>query len=372
MGIYNHRLKALVRTTICALLPTILICFVVLEIGLRATGRTPSNSTDGFYVQHKQSYRMKKNFTKLIHYPSYTCTIYTNSFGFRDKAIGSRKIGLAPYIVFLGESLTFGNGVDYDQSFVGVFDQLANKHGFEALNLAVGGHGFYEQEEFLQDFLAAVHQMPAKVIICYSPPFLRKIVYAYPDLVVKGGYVFPKEGWIFPYLRIFLGDASAVYCFFRDSFRRIQSRFPSVSSEQMSQILANYSIDNIIRQPSSVEQIEEKLKKLDMFIIDSGAVPIYVYLPLSTDFDAEKFLELSDKPKEMYDFLLYYGLLEEHCKKAQVQLINLFPVLKENYEKGEKLSFMADGHYNISASRIIGETIFQSVFNSGKPSNSHK
>jgi hypothetical protein len=310
---------------------------------------------------------MKKDFSKLVHYPSYTCTIYTNSFGFRDRATGPRKIGPLPYSVFLGESLTFGNGVDYGQSFVGIFDQLANKYGFEALNLAVGGHGFYEQEELLQDFLASVSQRPAKVIICFSPPFLRRIVYAYPDLVVKNGYAFPKEGWILPYIRIFLGDASATYCFFRDSFRKIQSRFTSMSSEQMLQILANYSIDSRWNQPSTTEQIEEKLKRLDRSIINSGAVPIYIYLPLSTDFDADKFLRLSGKSPDMYNFLLYYGLLEEHCKKAKVQLTNLFPILKELYDRGEKLSFMADGHYNIMANKIIGETIFQSVFNNEKP-----
>jgi hypothetical protein len=363
MGIYKDKFRSHVRTGVCVILPTIVICLVILEIGLRAIGRMPSNSTDGFYVQHKQSYRMKKDFSKLVNYPSYTCTIYTNSLGYRDRATGPRKIGPTPYFAFLGESLTFGNGVDYDQSFVGVFDELAHKQGFEALNLAIGGHGFYEQEELLQDLLVSAPQRPAQVVICFSPPFIRRIVNPYPDLVVKNGYVFPEEGWILPYVRIFLGDASGVYCFFRDRFRKIQSRFMSVDSGGMEDILENYVKDNAIEQPSRVQKIEEELRKLDLLITRAGAVPVYVYLPLSTDFDAEKFLKSSGKSPEMYDFLLYYALLEKHCQKEQIPLVNLWPVLKAHYEKGEKLNFMADGHYNVLANKTIAETIYESVFN---------
>jgi hypothetical protein len=277
-----------------------------------------------------------------------------------------------PYVVFLGESLTFGNGVDYDQSLVGVFDQLAKEHGFEAVNIAVGGHGFSEQKELLQDFLASVPQMPAKVIMCFSPPFLRKVVHSLPDLVVKNGYVFEKGGWILPYFRISLGNASSAYCFFRDNFRRIQSRFLSINSEQMLEILENYSISNSIKQPSTIKQVEERLKEFDTFIINSGAIPIYVYLPLSNDFDLNEYLKLTGKPPEMYDFLLYCGLLEEYCKKAQIQFVDLSPILKKNHDEGKKLSFMADGHYNVMANKIIGETIYQSVFSNEKPPYSNK
>jgi len=372
VGTSEGRFKILIRTCVSAIMPTVLICFAFLEIGLRATGRAPSNTTDGFYVQYNKSYRMKKNFSKRVHTPSYTCTIYTNSLGFRVRIRGEKIIGRTPYFVFLGESLTFGNGVDYDQSFVGVFDQLVKEHGFEAVNLAVGGHGFNEQEEIFKDFLAAVPQMPAHVIICFSPPFVRRIVNYYPDLVVKGGYAFTQQGWILPYLRVLLGDSSAVYCFFRDNIRKIQSRSSSVDSDQMLQILANYSKDNKIKQPSNINKIEERLKALDTLIIKAGATPIYVYLPPSTDFDANEFLISSGKPKEKYDLMLYCNLLAEHCKKSEIKLINLFPILQEHYDQGEKLNFMMDGHYNPMANKVIGETIFRSVFNNGNPSYSAK
>jgi hypothetical protein len=362
MSISKGKFRKFIRTNIGVLLPTILVCLVILEIGLRATGRKPSNVTDGFFVQHGQSYRMKTNFSKSIHTPSYSCKVFTNSFGLRDRVSGPRKIGPTPYIIFMGESLTFGNGVDYEQSFVGIFEQLAKEHGFEAVNLAVGGHGFSDQEELLRDFLASVPQMPTKVIVCFSPPLLRKVLEWSPNYIVKNGYVFEKDGWLIPYFRILLGNEFSAYCFFRDNIRRIQSRFSNVNSERMLEILDNYSINNIMKQPSSLKQIEERLKAFDTYIINSGATPIYVYLPLSNDFDLNEYRKSSGKPPEMYDFHLYDGLLEDHCGEAQIQLVDLFPILSTYYEKGEKLNFMADGHYNVIANKIIGETIYQSLF----------
>lgn len=53
-------------------LTTIFVCIILLEIGLRVIGQTPSNTADGFFVQFGDSYRLKKNITKVTKRPSYS------------------------------------------------------------------------------------------------------------------------------------------------------------------------------------------------------------------------------------------------------------------------------------------------------------
>ena len=71
---------------------TIFLCVTVLEIGLRIIGKSPSNTISGIAEQNGNSYRLIKNAKKDINWPAYSYTVYTNSFGFRDKSIGERDI----------------------------------------------------------------------------------------------------------------------------------------------------------------------------------------------------------------------------------------------------------------------------------------
>ena len=47
-----------------AIVWTILVCLVGLEIGLRAIGRSPTNMAEGIADQYGDSFRLKKNITK--------------------------------------------------------------------------------------------------------------------------------------------------------------------------------------------------------------------------------------------------------------------------------------------------------------------
>ena len=101
---------------------------------------------DGIYEQAGDSFRLKKNVSKVIRYPAFTYTIYTNELGFRDSSTGPRELRERPFDVFLGASDVFGNGVEYAESFVGIVAAAAATKGREVLNLATGGHYFLEQE----------------------------------------------------------------------------------------------------------------------------------------------------------------------------------------------------------------------------------
>lgn len=175
----------ILRITFLAVFPTVLICLAVLEIGLRVIGRVPSNISDGIFEQYKNSYRLKKNITKVSRTPVYSCIIHINELGFRDEASGPRTVGPKLYDLFLGESLTFGNGLDYDQTFVGLYSQSMKKRGTDVVNLAIGGHRLLDQEDVFRDFSRTARQMPSRVIICFSPPLIDGFDRPFTNIVIK-------------------------------------------------------------------------------------------------------------------------------------------------------------------------------------------
>jgi len=350
------------RIKIFMALSTIVACIFIAEFALRATGRLPSNTTEGFFDQYGKSYRLKKNLTKIVNIPSYSYTLYTNSYGFRDEKPGPRKIGPDPYVVFLGDSMTFANGVDYRQSFVGVFGRLAANNNIETINMAVGGHHLLEQQDLFRDFMSEIASYPAKVILCFSSISIDGFDKSYSDILVKKGYLFEQSGWRLAYLRVLLGDSSAFYCFLRDNIRRIQAAHSNNKLLFAQAHLRFYRKGHRLTMPENVAKFEAILKEFDDFIRSLGAVPVYVYLPASPDLKLNDFLSQTGESPDSYDFLLPYRLLETHCRESRIQLINLLPVLKEKYDAGEQLNFMLDAHYNPQANELIGAALYKAVF----------
>jgi hypothetical protein len=345
------------RNKVIWILFTLLICTILLEIGLRAKGFSPSNITDGFFERHGKSYCLKKNFTKIVNIPSYSCIIHTNSYGFRDKTNESREVGSRPYFVFLGESLTFGNGVDYQQSFVGLCGEFLEKYGFDTFNLAVGGHLFREQEDLFREFANSIPKKPSCVIICFSPGFIWGFDSEYSDIIIKDGYLFDRKNWVIPYLRVLFGNMSSAYCYFRDNIRKLQGELSHNNARIALQILDSYSKKIPLSDPLVAAKLEARLDRFDALVRSQGASLIYVYLPTSTDFSLEALLSTAGADQDNYDFFFYYNLLRHHCHDHQLPLVDLYPSLKALYDKGEKLSFLQDAHYNVKANHVIGETI---------------
>ncbi|MEN6312396.1 MAG: SGNH/GDSL hydrolase family protein, partial [Acidobacteriota bacterium] len=249
-------LKRISRTGFLVVLPIILLCLAAMEIGLRGVGRLPSNTTDGIFAPHGNSYRLKKNISKLAKTPVYSCMIYPNEFGFRDRKPGPRSIGSRPYDLFVGESLTFGTGLDYDQTFAGAYARLADERGRDVANLAIGGHYFRDQEEFLHDIMSSVPAKPSRVIICFSPLFVAGFEDGYTDIIIKDGYILEKRHWLVPYVRLTLGNTSAAYCFFRDNIRRIQARVSNYQAKYTRMQLDFFSRDNRLTKPEVIDRLE--------------------------------------------------------------------------------------------------------------------
>jgi hypothetical protein len=356
-------IRKLLRATFLVVLPTLVACLVLLEIGLRLQGRLPSNVTDGIFQAHGDAYRLKPNQSKLSRTPSFTCTIHTNEFGFRDRAPGPRHFD-RPYLAWMGDSATFANGVEYEESFVGRFGLAAAARGIDVINLAVGGHHLTEQEEQLRDFLAAVPRKPDRVVVVFTPQLMALFEKRHHDLVFKSGYGFPRDAWLGPYLVVMAGNASSAYCFFRDGIRQLQGKLWRKGPETAVELLDMYARTNPTLSPEVTARLEERVSRLDEQIRAAGVTPVHVYLPTTADLRVGEFLSMTGRRAEDYDFDHYRDALRRQSARSGVQLVDLTDVLRAEHARGQPLGFSQDMHYNVAAHVPIARALVEQILGS--------
>lgn len=355
-----NRLKALARPALLLVLPTVVGCLVLLELGLRLTGRGPASVTDDIFEPWGQAYRLRPNQETVSHTPSFTCTIRTNARGFRDRASSPRPLA-RPYDVWLGDSATFANGVEYEDSFVGLVGAAAEARGREVLNLAVGGHHLLEQEQQLEEFLATAPRPPERVIFVFTPQLMALFEHRHHDLVLHGGYLFPRDHWITPYALLLLNKTFASFGFLRDGVRAVQASYFPRGPEVAAEMLAMYARSNPALSPEATRRFEERLDGLDARIRAAGASPVHVYLPTTADLRAPELLGLTGRPPADYDFGHYRDALHRQAARAGVPLLDLDAVLRLELAKGVTLGFAQDMHYNpaghLAVARVLGPAL---------------
>jgi hypothetical protein len=344
------------------LLVVILFCLSLLEIGLRIMGWMPSNMTDGIFVQHGTSYRLGKNIEKLTQWPSFSYVTYTDSFGFRDKKYAERNINEKPYFVFLGASAVFGNGVNYEDSFVGIFADSLTEHGIEVLNLAVGGHNFADQEALFIDFTKNISRKPSKVFLCLNPLFIYNFDCKHQNIIVKNGYLLNEKAWRTGYIRLILGNISSAYCFIRNNIRTLHAKRIKSYVNIDSQYLLMYSKHGKMHDSNIIKHFEGYLQRFEQYCDQIGSTPIYVYIPVIDSFSLNKNLLKLGKDPGDYDVSFYEKFLERYCKDKKITFLNPKPILKDLYDKGIPLKFIQDAHYNQFANRAVGEYISNQIF----------
>jgi hypothetical protein len=342
---------------------TILACLVMLELGLRAIGRSPTNVTQGIAEQYGDSFKLKKNIIKRLNEPAFSYTVYTNVYGFRDKAVGEKDLKTHPFLGFLGASDVFGNGVDFENTFVGVFAREASRRGFEVMNFAVGGHYFLDQEDLFKDFIKQTGFRPSTIFLCANALHIPKFDLRNRNIIVKNGYAIDRNGWRITYLRLLAGENSAAFCFFRDGIRRVQERYLQYELKEDSyEFLQIYSKSNKIRSPERIKAFYDYLTDFAKYCHENGIDLVIIYLPLSDSFNLKEIVKKLGANPENYDSTFYEELIKSYCRKTGIRLINIRPTIEQEYSQGREIRFKLDPHYNKYANRIIGEYLTQEFF----------
>jgi hypothetical protein len=342
-------------------LVTLVACVALLEVGLRAIGRYRTDGLDGFHAPRGVSYGLKPNVSKRIFWPTVNFTVRTSDQGFRAKETGPVRLGDRPYYAILGSSEVFGNGLDYEQTFVGILAAQLEKDGIDVVNLAVDGHHLLEQESIFREYVRTAKQPPARVVICLNPLLIGGYDDVHKDAVVRRGELFPKDHWRLPLVKMFLSNCSTTYCFFRDAIRNIQARYFSRKDFALSFYVERYSTTHPIRAAERSEDFLRHLKGLEDYIRSLKAAPVCAYFPTVGGFLLNDLKAKGKLAPGLFDTAFFVELSRAHCQAEGIQFINAEPLLQSLYDKGEKLNFDADAHFNGPTSRALGEFLYRSL-----------
>lgn len=348
-------------------LGTLFVCVLILEIGLRMIGRYKMGAVDGFLAPGGVSYVLQTNVTKTIIWPTLTFDVYTSDLGYRAAQPGPHEFGDKPYYAVLGSSEVFGNGLDYEDTFVGAFAQKMASNGIDVVNLAVPGHHLLEQVAVFKQFAAAAKPAPKVVIVVLNPLLMGGYDDIHSNTTVRRGELFDKNQWRMALAKMIVANSSAAYCFFRDGVRSAQARYVGQRDYALTFYIERYSTKHRIREPGKTEDFLKELKDLERRIRDLNATPICVYAPAVGGFLLNDLKAKGKLDGSLFDTAFFADLARKHCEAEGIQFIDLEPLLQQRYDRGEKLNFDGDAHFNGPTSAAIGELLYEAI----KPSHTN-
>jgi hypothetical protein len=362
----TQRLSFTALANCLVILGTLVLCLAILEIGLRVTGRYRIGTVEGFLDQGGISYRLKANATKRVEWPTLSFTVYTDDLGFRYKRPGPRPLDITPYYAVLGSSEVFGNGLDYEQTFVGVLGGKLERDGIAVVNMAVAGHHLLEQISMFEAFSASATSQPEKVVIVLNPLLIGGYDDIHKDTTVRMGELFPKSRWGLPLAKMVLADQSAGYRFFRDTIRNAQLKYFATEDYSLSFYVERYSKRHSIRTTERTEDFLRHMRDLEQRIRGVGATPVCVYAPAVGGFLLNDLKARGQLDGTLFDTEFFVDLAQRHCAAEGIQFVNLEPLLQQRYARGEQLNFDADAHFNGPTSRAIGEYLYEALKPTGE------
>jgi hypothetical protein len=141
-----------------------------------------------------------------------------NALGYRGQVVPPGPNPTAGNVVVLGDSYSFGEGVNDGEEYPAVLDELLPE-GANVINLSVPGYALTQQIRWYHDFGAAY--APAVVIIQYTGNDLWENVANPVTRVESGGFVFEDSRRHFGWLKDRLGRSilqhSQLYNLLRES-----------------------------------------------------------------------------------------------------------------------------------------------------------
>ena len=288
---------------------------------------------DYFFPGDEFSFRMQTR----LNYPN---------AGFRGGTLGGPAWGVA-----LGDSFTFGAGVDHEATWVA---RLARLTGREIINFGMPGHGPHQYTRILKK---------------YGAPFQPKLVfYALFPNDLKDGVRFetlPAHRERRMSARRFMKRYSSSYNIFSNVSRSLKKSWKNDTQDSVGLKL----LDRRLRDPygisdarfpsawaSSVRQIEDAVEESKRL----NATFVLLYFPQKE----EVYWELAtERIKDIDVFKERVHRLRNStmafCAARDLLCLDLTPALKSGGLRGEKFYYPVDIHWNEKGNRLVAQEIYR-------------
>lgn len=186
-----------------ALVVTALVAFGALEVLVRVYAPQPEPMR--WLTPHpRYGHVMKPDFHQRFSFAGtdYVMEVRTNSLGFRDQE-GEAEAPDTETVVFLGDSFTFGFGVDLDQRFDEVLAQKLNETEYRLINLGTPAWGTLQATRYLLDRLQEFDPDIVVLTFCANDPsddaYFRKKGQSFDAVMFPGKRFLRNHSHLFRY-----------------------------------------------------------------------------------------------------------------------------------------------------------------------------
>ena len=337
------------------LLASIIIFLIIFEIILRFS-ISPKVYDMKDFVQYSDIYgwEIKPNLNKTLVIPDRTSFVETNSMGFRDYEHNISKSQNKYRIIILGDSFTWGYGVDNNQTYAKLLETYDKK--IETINLGVPGYGT-DQEYFTlmnkglkynPDLITLMYQISSDVADVNTISIgTKNILWQKPKFVVDNNgslvltnYPVPKEFASSETKKTSFIKSFALYGFLRDNLLSIpiirEFLIDRFHIGRYYDFEERYTIVYKIFYKLSQELAFRKIKFLVIIMPDGGQVKGII------------------SNKSIY-------FMENYFKKDNIEFIDMYDRFKG---KSDKFYFKIDGHINEEGNKKVAEAIYNELITS--------
>ncbi|MFH0936635.1 MAG: SGNH/GDSL hydrolase family protein [Candidatus Woesearchaeota archaeon] len=297
------------KKNIILLIVVILIFFIAFEIILRIFSYPVYGFSKGlFQTNDIIGYKLSSNYSGVQSIYGRTIKIETNSKGMRDFREYSYKRINKPRILILGDSFSFGNSIELNESYVEYLRKNFNDN-VEILNLAVPGYGV--NNEYLSFINEDINYKPDVIILQFAIndwDSYKIIKQSGKEVIDKSNsFIANKDGYL---VNEGEGTLRSIHLFLLTKLR-FYSFIYSKSRLSLSSILNTFSKKN---------------------------VPLHY------------FKEDSKEYQEAYN--AYHLLLEKIKNNTQAKIIVFVGPSKEDFVKAEEIKEKYKLNYSIDTSQV--------------------
>jgi len=314
----------------------------------------------GMYVDTEVGRRLRANTKVFIQNHNLnhaSVEITTNSLGYRNPELGAKT---KPRILFLGDSVTFGDWLPEEKTFVRLTETVAEKHGcrWETVNAAVGGADLYSELAVLKETGLTVN--PDVVVLAfYLNDFQESPGVRLPSFVPwldKSWLLYHSVRAIsFQLARHDVGtenidvmEGLAV----RNWRKRFEKDFPCVEGDYKTSPAAFNCL--ILRSfwdwggswsPGAWKWMRPLFHEFKELAVERGFSPLVVAFPVVYQVEANF---LYDYPQQQ---------LKQICEENGIPVLDLLPILRKARGEGSEPIFYDHCHHTANGNRLIATHI---------------
>lgn len=311
------------------------------------------------------SYRLKENYRGIHKAPEFSVKVETNSAGHRDYEHSIVKPENVYRIMVLGDSFTFGEGVEMDESYPKVVEERLNKgkrgRRYEIINVSAYNWGTLEEYLYLKHY--GIKYRPDMVVMAFfigndfyqnrfGPFSVKKDKIVYSPLESVNGKMNRLLKYIPGYM--YVRERSELLALLRKRANYYLEHDIFEASSEMMMSLYTGKLDSDVQK--AIENTKGLIEKTAKIAKEKEFELVILLIPADEQLNPERY----GIPNVSEPYFPNH-IMHEIGEKNGIAVVDLLPYFRERSRGGREFYYEINGHWNKQGHMLAGETLEERI-----------